>query len=41
MAESPPDKDHPKARGLGVPPHVVEAMLNHVSGHKAMTADDA
>jgi hypothetical protein len=38
MAESPPDKDHPKARGLGVPPHVVEAMLNHVSGHKAGVA---
>jgi integrase len=38
MAESPPDKDHPKARGLGVAPHVVEAMLNHVSGHKAGVA---
>jgi integrase len=27
LAESPPD-------GLGVKPHVVEALLNHVSGHK-------
>ena len=23
---------------LGVPPHVVEAVLNHVSGHKAGVA---
>jgi integrase len=38
MAESPPDKEHPKARGLGVPPHIIEAMLNHVSGHKAGVA---
>src|SRR5262249_9864449 len=28
MAESPPE-------GLGVKPHVIEAALNHVSGHKA------
>jgi integrase len=31
LAESPPD-------GLGVKPHVVEAMLNHISGHKAGVA---
>jgi integrase len=28
MAESPPE-------GLGVKPHVIEAVLNHISGHKA------
>lgn len=32
MAESPGDG------GLGVAPHVVEAVLNHVSGHKAGVA---
>ena len=26
------------AHGLGVPPHVIEAILNHVSGHKAGVA---
>jgi len=31
LAESPP-------HGLGVKPHVVEALLNHVSGHKAGVA---
>jgi integrase len=31
MAESPPD-------GLGIKPHVVEALLNHVSGHKSGVA---
>jgi len=38
MAESPPDEEHPKRRGLGVFPHVVEALLNHVSGHKSGVA---
>jgi integrase len=31
MQESPP-------RGLGIAPHIVEAILNHVSGHKAGVA---
>src|SRR5437763_556640 len=31
MAESPPDEEHPERRGLGIKPHVVEALLNHVS----------
>jgi len=31
MAEPPPD-------GLGIKPHVVEALLNHVSGHKSGVA---
>ena len=31
MAESPPD-------GLGIKPHVVEALLNHISGHKSGVA---
>jgi integrase len=31
MAESPPS-------GLGIPPHIVEACLNHVSGHKVGVA---
>jgi len=31
LAESPP-------KGLGVKPHVVEALLNHISGHKAGVA---
>jgi integrase len=31
MAESPP-------RGLGIAPHVVEAVLNHISGHKVGVA---
>jgi integrase len=38
MAESPPDKEHPKARGLGVLPHVVEEVLGHVSGHRSGVA---
>jgi integrase len=38
MAESPPDKEHPESRGLGIKPHVVEAVLNHVSGHKSGVA---
>jgi integrase len=31
MAESPP-------KGLGMQPHIIEAVLNHVSGHKAGVA---
>jgi hypothetical protein len=31
MAESPPS-------GLGIAPHIVEACLNHVSGHKVGVA---
>jgi integrase len=39
MAESPPEKGRRKEEGgLGIPPHVVEAVLNHVSGHKAGVA---
>jgi hypothetical protein len=34
MADSPP----PDGTGLGIKPHVVEALLNHVSGHKAGVA---
>jgi len=34
MADSPP----PDGTGLGVKPHVVEALLNHVSGHKSGVA---
>ena len=26
------------ASGLNIPPHVIEAILNHVSGHKAGVA---
>jgi integrase len=38
MADSPPDKEHRERRGLGIKPHVVEAVLNHQSGHKAGVA---
>jgi integrase len=38
MAESPPDKADKTRRGLGVQPHVVEQVLNHVSGHRAGVA---
>jgi len=38
MAESPPDKEDPERRGLGIKPHVVEAVLNHFSGHKSGVA---
>jgi len=34
MADSPP----PDGTGLGIKPHVVEALLNHVSGHKSGVA---
>jgi integrase len=34
MADSPP----PDGTGLGIKPHVVEAVLNHVSGHKSGVA---
>jgi integrase len=37
MAESP-DKEDPTKSGLGIKPHVVEALLNHVSGHKSGVA---
>ena len=33
-----PEHDKELARGLGILPHVVEAILNHVSGHKAGVA---
>jgi integrase len=39
MAESPKQKGDERERfGLGVKPHVVEAVLNHVSGHKSGVA---
>jgi len=38
MADSPPDREHPESCGLGIKPHVVEALLNHVSGHKSGVA---
>ena len=44
MAESPYDpsgrekRDPNKRYGLGVMPHVVEAILNHISGHKSGVA---
>jgi branched-subunit amino acid ABC-type transport system permease component len=31
-------RDKEMAKGLGVQPHVIEAVLNHVSGHKAGVA---
>ena len=31
-------RDKELARGLGILPHVIEAILNHVSGHKAGVA---
>jgi integrase len=33
-----PVRDREFGRGLAVPPHVVEALLNHASGHKAGVA---
>lgn len=33
-----PARDKELAAGLGILPHVVEAILNHVSGHKAGVA---
>jgi integrase len=33
-----PARDKELAKGLGILPHVVEAILNHVSGHKAGVA---
>ena len=38
MAESPPDKENRERRGLGIKPHVVEAVLNHFGGHRAGVA---
>lgn len=38
MLEKLPKREKEMARGLGVLPHVVEAILNHVSGHKAGVA---
>jgi integrase len=35
MAESPSPDDPDVEAGLGVKPHVIEALLNHISGHKA------
>src|SRR5262249_55572706 len=37
LAESP-NKEDPAKSGLGVKPHVVEALLNHISGHKSGVA---
>jgi hypothetical protein len=31
-------RDQEAAAGLGIQPHVIEAVLNHVSGHKAGVA---
>ena len=36
--EKLPKQDKEIARGLGIQPHVIEAVLNHVSGHKAGVA---
>jgi len=36
--EKLPARDKDWTRGLGVQPHVIEAVLNHVSGHKAGVA---
>jgi integrase len=33
-----PKRDQEAASGLGIQPHVIEAVLNHVSGHKAGVA---
>jgi integrase len=38
MLEKLPKQEKELARGLGILPHVVEAILNHVSGHKAGVA---
>jgi integrase len=38
LLEKLPPTDKAMARGLGVHPHVIEAVLNHVSGHKAGVA---
>jgi integrase len=38
LAESPPDEEHPDSCGLGIKPHVVEALVNHVSGLKSGVA---
>jgi integrase len=38
MAESPSDDEHPESCGLGIKPYVVEAVLNHISGHKSGVA---
>jgi integrase len=38
LLEKLPPRDKPAASGLGIQPHVIEAVLNHVSGHKAGVA---
>jgi hypothetical protein len=38
LLEKLPAREKEMARGLGVAPHVIEAILNHVSGHKAGVA---
>jgi integrase len=38
LLEKLPARDKKMAHGLGIEPHVVEAVLNHVSGHKAGVA---
>jgi len=43
MADSPEEEDSPQEensppKGLGIQPHIVEAVLNHVSGHKSGVA---
>jgi integrase len=35
LLEKLPARDKEMARGLGIQPHIIEAVLNHVSGHKA------
>jgi hypothetical protein len=37
LAESEDEEDREKS-GLGIKPHVVEALLNHISGHKSGVA---
>ena len=38
MLEKLPKQEKDLARGLGIPPHVIEAVLNHVGAHKAGVA---
>ena len=38
LLEKLPARDKEIARGLGIQPHIIEAVLNHVSGHKAGVA---
>jgi integrase len=38
LLEKLPARDKELTRGLGIQPHIIEAVLNHVSGHKAGVA---